>query len=209
MRQLFREGWPVAVAYCGEGGSYAFAGLMLGWFGAAALAANQVVGSIAEVLYMLPLGMAAAVGIRVGQAIGAEETHRLRAIGVSAIGLVIAWMVVVTIVLVTFRRDIADALSDDPEVIALAVSMFLTIAFMQFADGVQSASLGALRGMIDNRVPTLISLVAYWGFALPIGYVFGFTLGFGPVGVWVGYGLGILAAAIALVWRFWAKTATP
>ncbi|WP_208539329.1 MATE family efflux transporter [Algihabitans albus] len=207
MAQQFREGWPVALAYTGEGGAYALAGLMLGWFGAAALAANQVVGSIATVLYMLPLGMAAAVGIRIGQAVGAGETERVRAIGLGAFGAVVAWMAVVTVLLTILRTDISRALSDDPEVVAIASAMFLTMALMQVVDGIQSTSLGALRGLVDNRVPTVISLIAYWLIALPCAYLFGFWLDLGPAGVWIGYGLGLTTAAVALQVRFFRRTA--
>ena len=206
MAQQFREGWPVALAYTGEGGAYALAGLMLGWFGAAALAANQVVGSIAGVLYMLPLGMAAAVGIRIGQAVGAGETARVRAIGLGAFGTVVAWMAAITVILLLLRTDISRALSNDPEVIAIASTMFLTMAFMQIVDGIQSTSVGALRGLVDNRVPTVISLIAYWLIALPSAYLFGFWLDLGPSGVWIGYGLGLLTAAVALLLRFFKRT---
>ena len=206
MGQQFREGWPVALAYTGEGGAYALAGLMLGWFGAAALAANQVVGSIAAVLYMLPLGMAAAVGIRIGQAVGAGETARVRAIGLGALGTVMAWMTAITVLILLLRTDISQAFSDDPEVVAIASLMFLTMAFMQIVDGVQSTSVGALRGLIDNRVPTVISLIAYWLIALPFAYLFGFWLDLGPSGVWIGYGLGLLTAAVALLLRFFKRT---
>lgn len=207
MAQQFREGWPVAVAYTGEAGAYALAGLMLGWFGAAALAANQVVGSIASVLYMLPLGMAAAVGIRIGQAVGAGETERVRAIGLGAFGTVVAWMAAITVLLLILRTDISRALSDDPEVVAIASAMFITMALMQVVDGIQSTSVGALRGLVDNRVPTVISLIAYWLIALPCAYLFGFWLDLGPAGVWVGYGLGLATAAVALQVRFFRRTA--
>ena len=202
LRFQFGQGWPIALTYIGEGGAYTLAGLMFGWFGAAALAAGQVVGSIGEVIYMAPLGMAAAVGIRISQARGAGESGRLRAIGFSAILTVIGWMAVVTLLLVLFGQTVAAGLSSDSEVIALASAMFLTMAFMQIVDGIQASSFGALRGMVDTRLPTLISIVAFWLIALPGAYLFGFTLGYGPPGIWIGFGVGLLAAAVALVWRF-------
>ncbi|MEO1039559.1 MAG: MATE family efflux transporter [Pseudomonadota bacterium] len=201
------EGAPVSLSYAGEGASYALAGLMLGFFGPAALAANQVVHSIAAILYMLPIGMASAVSVRVGQAIGAKETQRLRSIGTAASGLLVSWLGVIAIALLFVRGDIAESLSHDPEVIAIAVNLFLATAFMQVADGLQSTSVGALRGMLDVRIPAIVSLIAYWLFALPAGYGLGFVLGYGPSGVWIGYGLGIFAAAAFLQHRFWKLTA--
>jgi MATE family multidrug resistance protein len=206
MRRQLREGAPVALAYTGEAGSFAFAGMMLGWFGATALAGYQIVNATASVIYMLPLGMAAAVGIRIGQAVGEGTPERVRVIGLGAIGAVVAWMLGITLLLVLSRGWIAGALSDDAEVIAIASAMFLTVAVMQVADGVQSTALGALRGLVDNSVPSMISLIAYWPVALPLAYVIGFLVGWGPAGVWVGYGLGLGFAAVALVMRFLSRT---
>lgn len=81
----FREGSPLALGYAGEGGAFSVAGLMVGLFGASALAANQIVGSINSLLYMVPLGASAAVAIRIGQAIGEDSRHRLRRIGLAVL----------------------------------------------------------------------------------------------------------------------------
>lgn len=206
MLTALRDGAPVAAGNLAEGGAYAVAGLMLGFFGAAALAANQAVHVVAAVMYMLPTGMTSATAIRIGQAAGANEPQRLRAVGLGATGVVLLWMGAFFVILVVFRDDMANALSDDPAVIALATVMFLTVGFTQFTDGLQSTALGALRGLVDIRTPALITLTAYWGVGLPAAYVIGFQMGFGPNGVWIGYGLGVLLAAIALQLRFWLKT---
>ena len=72
-----RAGGTIATGYFSEGAVYACVGLMVGWFGAGALAANQIVNSVATVLYMVPLGISIAVSIVVGQALGAGEDHRI------------------------------------------------------------------------------------------------------------------------------------
>lgn len=207
VRRGFVEGWPVSLSFSGEASAYALTGLMLGLFGPAALAANQVVHSIAAILYMVPLGMTVAVSIHVGKAVGARQPARLRPIGIGATGAVVAWMVFVVLVLLLSRETIAGALTDDADVLTLAMALFLATAFMQLADGLQSTAMGALRGMLDVRVPTLITIGVYWLIALPTAYVSGVVLDLGPSGVWLGYGVGIFIAAFALQIRFWRKTA--
>ena len=197
-----KEGSAIAIGYVGEGGAYAVAGLMMGWFGAVALAANQIVASIGGVLYMVPLGISIAVSIRIGQAIGAEEQARFVSIGKAALLVIVSWMTLVMIGIFLGGRGIANLLSDDPEVVMLAASMFLIVAAMQIADGVQGTMLGAARGMMDNRVPVAITLVCYWVVALPLGYVLGFVVDLGPNGVWIGYGSGLAIAAVALTRRY-------
>jgi MATE family multidrug resistance protein len=84
--------------------------------------------------------------------------------------------------------------------------MFIATGVMQIVDGIQSVSLGALRGVLDNRWPTIVTLIAYWLLALPLGYVFAFTFAWGAPGVWAGFGLGLAFAAVALFWRFAVKS---
>ena len=201
-RIQLREGLAIAIGYVGEGGAYSFASLMMGWFGAVALAANQIVSSIGGVLYMVPLGLSIAVSIRIGQAIGADERHRLVRIGLAAMIIIVAWMTLVMLSVLAARGPIARALSDDPSVVTLAASMFVVVATMQIADGIQGTMLGAARGMMDNRIPVLMTLTSYWCVALPVGYALGFHLGFGPNGVWMGYGLGLALAATLLTARY-------
>ena len=203
-----KQGWSVSLGSLGEGSAYAFTGLMMAWFGAAALAANQVVHSIGAIMYMVPMGMTAAVAIRMGQAVGAKQPGRYRPIWMAANGVMLAWAALVFLPLFALRDDIASGLSTDPVVIALAVPMFVTMAFIQFADGLQSIALGALRGQTDNRVPNAISIAVYWAVALPLAYVVGVTLGFGPSGVLTGYAVGVFSSALVLQLRLWAKTRT-
>ena len=204
-RIQLKQGAAIAMGYIGEGAAYAFAGLMMGWFSAVALAANQIVSAVAGVLYMVPLGISIAVSIRVGQAIGADQRARLVQIGLAALGVIIGWMTLVMAGLLAGGDYLANAFSDDTEVIKLATSMFIIIAAMQVADGVQGTMLGASRGMMDNFVPVGITMVSYWIIALPIGYVLGFVWDWGPNGVWIGYGIGLSIAAIATTFRFFTK----
>lgn len=205
LRLQLKQGAAIATGYVGEGGAYAFAGLMMGWFSAVALAANQIVSAVAGVLYMVPLGVSIAVSIRVGQAMGANQRARLIQIGMAALAVIIGWMVLVMAGLLIGGGYLADAFSDDAEVIKLATSMFIVVAAMQIADGVQGTMLGAARGMMDNFVPVGITMVSYWIIALPIGYVLGFIWDWGPNGVWIGYGTGLGIAAIGTTIRFFTK----
>ncbi|MHA6159747.1 MATE family efflux transporter [Pseudomonas sichuanensis] len=208
-RTLLGEGWPLGMGYLAEAGAVVIAAWMLGWLGNAALAANQVVHSIGALLYMLPLGMAAAVSIRISQAQGRGEAARIRAIGSATFVSVTAWMLLATVLLVLFGRRIAESMSDDPQVVAIAVPMFVVVAAMQVADGLQSTALGALRGLQDYRWPVGVTLVSYWLLALPFSYWLAFHTALGAVGVWVGFASGLAVAAVLLPWRFYRLQAAP
>lgn len=203
---LAREGAPLGIGYAAESGAMAVASLMLGLLGATVLAANQVASSVGSLLYMVPLGMAGAVAIRIGQADGAGERWRLRPIGLAAMGTVTAWMATTATILWFAGDDLARLITDEPEVARLAAAIFVVVALMQVADGLQSSALGALRGLHDTDFPSGLSLVTYWVISLPLAWLLAFPLGLGAVGLWSGFGAGLAIAAVILPVRFWRKT---
>jgi len=202
LARQWHEGRPMSVQLFLEGGAVAVAGVLIGYFGAVALAGNQIAMSVGSTLYMLPLGVAGAVTIRIAQVIGAEDWPRVAAIGQAGLLVVTGWMGGFALLFLFAGAWIGGLFVDDPAVVAAAAAIFFVFGFTQLMDGVQSVSLGALRGMLDNDYPMRVSLVAYWGVALPLSALFGFVFDLGAPGVWAGFGVGLLIAAAALVRRF-------
>jgi MATE family multidrug resistance protein len=116
------------------------------------------------------------------------------------------WLAAAMLVLVFGGRGIAAAITGEAAVVALAAQMFAVLAVMQLMDGVQSTFLGALRGLGDTAWPAWVSMIAYWGIALPAGWWVAHAGGWGPTGVWAGFAAGLACAAAALVWRFLRTT---
>lgn len=205
--EQLREGVPMGTQYFLEGGAITVAGVLVGLLGAAALAANQIVFSVLGVLWVVPIGMSMAVGIRVAQAAGGGERSRARHIGLTGMVLASLWSLVFTALLLIWGERVAGLFVADPEVVAVASALFVVWGLSQLFDGVQSVGVGVLRGLFDNRYPTVVSLVAYWLVSLPVGAAFGFAFGWGAPGVWAGYGVGLAVASTLLVRRLWRVTA--
>lgn len=202
-----REGAPLGLMYVAETGAMAVATLMIGAFGSVALAGNQVAMSVGSLLYMVPLGIAGALAIRVAQERGAGNCEVLREITWAALGLATVWLAGSAVMLGLYGEAIAGWITDEPEVITVATAIFLVFAFSQVMDGAQSTMTGALRGLSDTEFPASVSLVAYWVLGLPLGWVLAHPFGLGPAGVWGGFIVALGLAALVLVWRFLNKTA--
>lgn len=195
---LARDGIPVATGSVAEGGAYAVTGFMAAMLGATALAAHQVVHSIGVVFYMVPIGMMIASAIRTGQLLGAGRKTNISCTLMAANFVTLGWSVSVLLFVLAFRFPIADALSPAHDVASLAAPLFLAMAFVQFADSLQSNALGVLRGLSDNLLPNAITVFAYWLLALPLAACLGFFLDFGVVGISSGYGSAVLVVAAVL-----------
>jgi len=203
---MLRIGGPAAGMLLLEVSAFSVAALMVGWLGAAPLAAHQIALSCASTTFMLPLGISLAVSIRVGQAIGANELARVRTIGLSAFALGVATMAVCGLVFALAGGPIARAFVADAAVSALAARLLLAVAAFQMFDGLQVVASGALRGLSDVTMPMIFCVVAYWLVELPAAWLLAFPLRLGPLGVWLGLALGLACAAIMLAARFIWRT---
>jgi MATE family multidrug resistance protein len=204
-----REGLPLGLMWAAETGAIGIATLVIGTFGTVALAANQVAMSIGNVLYMIPLGVSGAVAIRVAQERGAGNLPALRPVVWSALAMATLWLSASALVLWLFGGTVAGLILEEPQVVVLAAGIFTVFATMQVFDGIQSTMTGALRGLSDTVFPAVLSLIAYWGVGLPLGWLFAVTWGLGPAWVWVGWLVALAGVSVPLVWRFLARTRRP
>jgi MATE family multidrug resistance protein len=102
----------------------------------------------------------------------------------------------------TLRWQFPKIYVTDANVIVLAAGLFIIVAIFQVFDGVQAVSIGALRGMSDTQIPSLIAFFAYWIVGLPAGYFLAFHAGVGPMGIWIGLLIALILASTLLTLRF-------
>ena len=207
LRRLLDIGAPIGVQMAFEVGAFAASAIMIGWLGAATLAAHQVAINLASITYMAASGIAAAATIRVGNLQGRGRFAEAREAGFAAYWLGFAFMGAMGLLFIGFRHVLPLLYSHDPAVVASAGTLLLIAALFQVSDGLQVVGLGALRGLEDVKVPSVVALLAYWAVALPLGYFLGFTLHFGAPGVWLGLLTGLSIVAVVLLVRFSRETA--
>ena len=212
VRALFRLGWPIGLTLGAEGGMFTVTTLLMARFGADVLAAHNVTLQAITAIFMIPLGIASATGVRVGHAAGAKNWAGARRAGLLGLALSTAVMLVFAALELLAPRTILGVFVDvqDPrnaQLLATATVFLSIAALFQTVDGLQVTSNGALRGLHDTRVPLYVSLVAYWVVGLGLGSLLAFGLGVGARGLWFGLTAGLIFAAAALVWRFLTLTA--
>lgn len=206
---LLQLGIPVAGTFAVETGLFLAVGLMVGLLGSAALAAQQVAMSAVSVSFMVPLAIAQAANVRVGNAMGAGDWARARRAGLVAIALGGAFELL-TAVFVWFAPGTLTGWYVSPadtETIRIALSLLGVAALFQVVDGVQCVAGGALRGLGDTRMPFVIAAAGYWGVGFPLAWALTWWAGWGAVGAWWGLAVSLLMVAGLLTWRFLARTA--
>jgi len=206
LRRLLAIGAPIGVQMAFEVGAFAASAVMIGWLGAAPLAAHQVAINLASITYMAASGISAAATIRVGKLRGGGDVAAARQAGFAAYLLGFLFMGAMAGLFIVARHAAPHLYSDDPRVVSAAATLLLIAALFQVSDGLQVVGLGALRGLEDVKVPSVVALLAYWAVALPLGYFLGFRLHLGAPGVWAGLLVGLSIVAGVLLLRFRRET---
>lgn len=202
INRMLHIGIPAGAQFIFEAAAFGFSAIMMGWLGANTLAAHQIAINLATVSYMTTSGLGAAATIRVGTFLGRRDGVAVRRAGLTLIGLGVGIMLLWAIAFILGNNILPGFYIDDPKVLAIAAPLMVIAGFFQLSDGIQVVCAGALRGLQDVKVPSLLIFVAYWIIALPTGYLLAFPAGFGALGIWFGLLLGLTLTATAMVVRF-------
>lgn len=203
IRRLITLGFPAALQFTLESGVFALVTALIARLGAVPLASHQIALNTVAFTYMVPLGVASAAAVRVGQALGRKDPRGAGDAGGTAILLGAAFMTCASAALLLFPRWIARMYTPDEVVIRSTFRLLAAGAAFQLFDGIQTVATGALRGAGDTRTPMLCHFTAYWIIGLPLGAWLCFRRGWGAFGLWAGLSLALILIGIVLlfVWR--------
>ncbi|MEN3338223.1 MAG: multidrug resistance protein family [Acidobacteriota bacterium] len=204
MRRLVGLGFPAASQITLEVGVFAAATALAGRLAPASLAAHQIAINIAAFTFMVPLGVASAGAVRVGQAVGRGDRAGVARSGWTALLFGAFFMSCAATTFLLAPRQLIGAFTSDAAVIQIGVSLLFVGAIFQLFDGVQGVATGVLRGLGDTRVPMLWNLAAHWFIGLPLGYALCFGAGYGVVGLWWGLSTGLMICGVALL-AVWSR----
>lgn len=203
-REQLQIGIPVGFSIFFETSIFAAVTLLMSGFNTMTIAAHQGAMNFASMLYMVPLSLSMALTILIGFELGARRYRDARLYSFLGISFSLSMALLTAITLLLFQEQIAGFYSKELEVIQLTQQFLIYALFFQFSDAIATPIQGILRGYKDVNVPFLTSLVSYWFFALPVGYILAHYSYFGAFGYWVGLISGILLNAICLLRRLYS-----
>ena len=194
-------GAPIGLQFQLEYGIFAVVGLIMGTIGTTPLAAHQVAINIASFTFMVPMGVAAAVAVLVGHAVGRGDAAEARRTATAALVTGVGFMALMAIVLLVAPGVIARVYTTDAAVVAIALVLIPIAGFFQVFDGMQVVCGGILRGLGDTHSPLIANIIGFWVLGLPLGVWLGLRLGLGPAGLWWGLVVGLAVVGVALLVR--------
>lgn len=199
---LLKTGIPITLQHIFEISAFSAAVFITGWLGEKPLAAYQSAMIMVSMIYYAAGGFGTSAAINTAFFRGRNDFKSLRSSAASNYQLVIIFHLITGIFLFLFREPLTHFFSKDETVIIMIGWLLCGAAAMEVFDGLQIVGLGILRGLADNKYPTLISMIAYWFFGLPIAYTLGVHTRFGIYGIWAGLYSGLAIATAGLYWRY-------
>lgn len=202
--EFLKLGVPIGMSFFVEVSLFSFIALLVAQLGTLVVAGHQAVLNFTTIIYMLPQSLSVALTVRVGHAVGAGDYLKARfASGVGLVtGLVASAVTMVAVLLL--REPIIRMYTNDPQVVALGLTLLWFAAAYQLTDAVQTVASGALRGYKLTRVPLAIHLFSFWVLGLGLGYVLALTdylvPAMGVTGFWAALVISLSAAALFLVY---------
>lgn len=211
LRKILNLGAPSAMQMFFEVGIFTSAIWLSGLLGKNSQAANQIALNLSSMTFMVAIGLSVTAMIRVGNQKGLLDFVEMRRIAFSIFLMGIMFGVSFAIIFFTFHNylpklyldyDDLKNLVDNTEVISIASKLLIVAAIFQISDSIQVVVLGALRGLQDVKIPTIITFISYWLVGFPISWFLGKEEAFGSFGIWLGLLGGLTTAAILLFIRF-------
>lgn len=211
VKKLLNLGTPSAMQMFFEVAIFTAAVWLSGLLGKNPQAANQIALNLSSMTFMVATGLSVTAMIRVGNQKGLQNYTDLRRIAYSIflLGFMLACSFAIMFFLLHKQLpklyvDFNDAknLLDNTEVVEIAAKLLIVSAIFQISDSIQVIFLGALRGLQDVKLPTIITFISYWLIGFPVSWFLGKETAYGSFGIWLGLLAGLTTAAILLYIRF-------
>jgi len=198
--EFFKVGLPISGGMLAEMCFFAGATLTMGTLGSSRLAAHQIAINAASFTFMIPLGLAFAVAIRVGQFRGRGDGPGTVVAGRTGFLVTLLVQSLMGILFLFFPGAVTSLYTSDVSLAEPAKILLRIGGLFQIFDGLQVVGISALRGLKDTKIPFLNTVLSFWLLGAPLALWLKANLG--PSGIWWGMVIGLGLAAFLHLRRF-------
>ena len=211
LKKIISLGFPTALQMFFEVFFFIAAIWMSGLLGKNEQASNQIALNLSSMTFMVAIGFSVVAMIRVGEMFGKSDIISLKRIAYSLFLIILLFDLFFCVIFILFNeylpwiylsKTVDKSISDVFQVIEISSKLIMISGVFQIFDGLQAVVLGALRGIQDVFIPTVLIFIAYILIGLPVSYYLGLNTHLGVVGIWFGLLIGLVSSSIFLLLRF-------
>ncbi len=207
--ELIQIGVPMGAMYSIEVGFFLALSLIMGLFGEAPLAGNQIALQYLGTLMAVVFSIASAVTVRMGHKIGENNFVAATRASHAGVFLSLCFMSFLLVIYWSFPEWLIsiDLDVNDPKnaaIIPFAKQFLAVCAIFQLFEAIRITLFGSLRALKDTHFTLITSIISFWMIALPVGYTLTYTR-LGEQGLWWGMVLGAFSSTLLLKSRLKVK----
>lgn len=189
LKNLLKIGIPSA----GEHMSYSLSLVVITYFinmiGNQALATRSYVVNIVMFTYIFALSMAQGGAILIGHLVGMNKIRAAYSIGKRIMRLRAAVSVSLSLLTALFGRHLLGMLTSDTWIISTGASILWIEVILENGRALNFFGVNSLRSAGDIYFPVIVGIIVMWGIQVVGSYIFGISLGWGLIAMWVIFAL--------------------
>lgn len=203
-REVWVTSYPVMIQSGIECFLWSFGGVVSGWFGKVQLASYQVVNTIAQLGFMIYMGLGVATSIRVANLVGVRDFTGVRRITTAGLHLILLLATGASLLFWLCFHPMVSLFTPDRAVQLATVPLLLPLILYQYGDAVQLTYANALRGTARVKPLLWVALLAYIVVGCPVILWFAKGLEMHNVGVYYSFSIALIVAAV-LLWQSYRR----
>eukprot|EP01022_Parablepharisma_sp_SALTPOND_P004744 TRINITY_DN120884_c1_g1_i1.p1 TRINITY_DN120884_c1_g1~~TRINITY_DN120884_c1_g1_i1.p1 ORF type:complete len:562 (-),score=13.56 TRINITY_DN120884_c1_g1_i1:1491-3089(-) len=181
--------------------------LFAGYLNPIGLATNQVITSVDIIFYMVPTGVGSALTALVGNSLGKRKVKEAKMYSLVSTLLSVGIVVALIIIVLIFRRPVAEFYTPNKEIQELYVKAILVALVSFFVDCFQGVLSRIFVAQGKQIYATMTNLVVYYLILIPLGYLCVAKFKMGVYGLWVagacGFSVSLFIFLAILYFQDW------
>ena len=140
-------------------------------------------------VYIFALALAQGGAILIGHLVGMKKIQAAYTIGKRVMRLGVAISVTLSLITAIFGKAILSMLTADQWIITTGATILWIEVLLENGRALNFFGVNALRSAGDIYFPVILGIIVMWGVQVVGSYIFGITLGWGLVAMWVIFAL--------------------
>ena len=194
-RSTLDVGVPSGVQFTLEMGAFTLLAVMIARLGDIEMAAHQIALQLTHVAFLPVISVGEGASVMAGQAVGARRDELVLPVSKLAMKMGFVYMAVCSFVFMFLGEPLSSLFAKEEGLVEVTASLLVMAAFFILADAPNIVSRCVLRGLGDVKVPAMIGIALSWVCTPPLMWLFGYELGLGALGGWLGLSLEVFLSA--------------
>lgn len=190
--------WPATLQFLIGSGSWIVLASLVVTTGQSEASAGYQIAIRIVMFFILPAwGMSNAAATLVGQNLGAMLPQRAEDSVIKTAKYNAIFMGLVSLILLVFAPFIISFFTSEPAVAHYAILAVRIVSAGYIFYGIGMVMANAFNGAGDTQTPTIINLIGFWFFQIPLAWLLSKTFNMGPTGVFISIPVAETAISIA------------